>query len=668
MSEPATWVTIHAVLRAVSCLALVLLCWGNVQGALAAARLIDYLYVEANEGDSSGGHAAIRFEKQTFHFQHDSSGIIRIRRLDSTAFDHIYAMLGNRTIQESRIAVSEETYQLLRDAFIQLVVIQDAQLDIRDSLGRDVALFEMLLKQVNGRSNQGEISGLPLKGLGYFLSDGANRPETTPDSSDGDAVSAPLPSPALIKLQERIRSTHGERFIEERITQIRTTLREIDLQAAPSSAPGISKDTYPLLAASASASTSYTDSLLTLFALELLQSAPQLRPGTYWLPESDLFRLADQEKLFLAAVAEQLEGDLVRLVKSSRSDWGFPLIAGMARLAALEASLSSGRLVLLDLFPNDARQQSRQTRAGHDYLPELKNDLEKVFLQRRREFFKNEKIRELDYAVLERVGNQLAELERAITNGTLPRRLPEFPLPSREAWRNDLVFPDMDAASLKRELEIARATEREYAAALYNLYSYDLVRRNCVTEIFTSINSTLGRLASTKKGVGKPAAKDSGQTARDESLQRLGGFVDPSGGLTFIPFVSAGTVDACYSVTARQERLSYRAEKLAEMKKRESPLWVFLRESNTITSTIYRPAAGDSPFLFFTDDTILLRPLFGAFNLLAGVGKSLLGLAVMPLEGTKQLHLGVKGILFSLPELAFVNLRKGSMEYVGEKR
>jgi hypothetical protein len=27
------------------------------------ARFIDYVYVEANEGDSSGGHTAIRFER-----------------------------------------------------------------------------------------------------------------------------------------------------------------------------------------------------------------------------------------------------------------------------------------------------------------------------------------------------------------------------------------------------------------------------------------------------------------------------------------------------------------------------------------------------------------------------------------------------------------------------
>jgi hypothetical protein len=158
------------------------------------------------------------------------------------------------------------------------------------------------------------------------------------------------------------------------------------------------------------------------------------------------------------------------------------------------------------------------------------------------------------------------------------------------------------------------------------------------------------------------------ERVRNESLQRLGGYVDATQGLNFIPALSAAEVDACYTVTANREQPSYRAAQLAEMKKHESALLVFLRESNTITSTIYNRPPNDSPFLFFTDDTVIFRPLFGAFNLLTGVGETLLGLVTLPVEGTHRLYLGAQGILFSLPELFFVNLRKGTMEYVAERR
>ena len=60
----------------------------------------------------------------------------------------------------------------------------------------------------------------------------------------------------------------------------------------------------------------------------------------------------------------------------------------------------------------------------------------------------------------------------------------------------------------------------------------------------------------------------------------------------------------------------------------------------------------------------MLRPLFGAFNLLVGLGQSLLGVVTLPFEGPDRLISGTRGVLFSVPELAFVNLRKGSMAYV----
>ena len=58
--------------------------------------------------------------------------------------------------------------------------------------------------------------------------------------------------------------------------------------------------------------------------------------------------------------------------------------------------------------------------------------------------------------------------------------------------------PDMSAADLKRELESARSAEKAYAKAIANLYEYDLLRRNCVTEIFAFINRSLMRDAVAK--------------------------------------------------------------------------------------------------------------------------------------------------------------------------
>jgi hypothetical protein len=96
------------------------------------------------------------------------------------------------------------------------------------------------------------------------------------------------------------------------------------------------------------------------------------------------------------------------------------------------------------------------------------------------------------------------------------------------------------------------------------------------------------------------------------------------------------------------------------MYERQGPLQVFLRESNTLTSTLYRKGNGDSAFLFFTDDVVATRPVFGALNLLTGLGMAAAGLVMLPVDHGATLRSGLAGALWSLPELAFFNIRKGS--------
>jgi hypothetical protein len=89
---------------------------------------------------------------------------------------------------------------------------------------------------------------------------------------------------------------------------------------------------------------------------------------------------------------------------------------------------------------------------------------------------------------------------------------------------------------------------------------------------------------------------------------------------------------------------------------------VFLRESNVVTSTLYRVEPRDSIFLFFTDDLVAPRPLFGAANLLTGLAASAVGLTMLPVDGGETFWAGLRGAMFSLPELVFQNIRKGSFE------
>ena len=177
------------------------------------------------------------------------------------------------------------------------------------------------------------------------------------------------------------------------------------------------------------------------------------------------------------------------------------------------------------------------------------------------------------------------------------------------------------------------------------LHRYELVTRNCVTAIFDTLNESFG---------------NSGELSREE----LGGYITGRRSLSFIPFLSASKVNDDYRVVAHETIWSYRQAGLREMRQTENTVWVALRESNTLTAKSYRRRSADSFFLFFTDETVLLRPLFGAFNLVAGLGESLVGLVTAPVDRGRILTQGLRGTFVSLPELAFWNIRKGSNDWI----
>jgi hypothetical protein len=209
--------------------------------------------------------------------------------------------------------------------------------------------------------------------------------------------------------------------------------------------------------------------------------------------------------------------------------------------------------------------------------------------------------------------------------------VPSRPLvPSRDAPWTDLPVPEVGTD----DLAAARVAEARFAEWLGRRYGYDLVARNCVSEIFRTVEAS-----------GAIRARST----------------DP---LRFIPFVSAHAVNATWNVVERRTLPSYRRARLVEMYEHEPALRVRLREANVFTSSVYRRNADDSFFVFFTDDVLALRPAFGAVNLAAGLGAVAAGIPLLPFDRGQALWAGARGAVFSVPELAFVSLRKGSFDHV----
>src|SRR5262245_35008055 len=348
--------------------------------ARAGAPRLEYVYADANEGGASGGHAALRFGDQVFHFEYVSP-LVQMRRDAFDALRFRYTILDNRSLSLHRLAVTPETYQHLLDAFTQRYFDQEHRLRTQRGLTADRRLLETLLARRRGQAGERPIT---IEGAGYFF-EAARLDAPPPAAGEG--------SPVLAALHARVVEAHGASFV----ANLGASVTEEILRLDP---------------AREGVADRYRNGLTALLALDILRQARPLRPamladGGPALDETDLG--------MLDPLTRALEASLVRLVRSSRPDWGFPLLAGMARLAALDESRRLGRWVLLDLFPADAavvpveavRRRPQVTRA---LLGEAQRDFAaaRVRLVPRPEG--DDLFPELAFATLEQAGNRLIEI------------------------------------------------------------------------------------------------------------------------------------------------------------------------------------------------------------------------------------------------------------------
>jgi hypothetical protein len=174
-----------------------------------------------------------------------------------------------------------------------------------------------------------------------------------------------------------------------------------------------------------------------------------------------------------------------------------------------------------------------------------------------------------------------------------------------------------------------RRVESEYAvleAEMRDELSYSLFTKNCVTELLSELK------------------KVSGADLPVESPTLSG---------LFFPFVSERYVaDALGS----GERIHYRSYRNELLLVEDDPV----AETSTISSRYYDWNERDSWFLFFSENRPVVRPLFGVVNLLFGGAQTIFGLGAVPFDGGQRLSRGIRGMAFSLSEVGFISVRKGT--------
>lgn len=621
----------------------------------ASAASFDYLYIEANEGTASGGHSALQFGDEIYHYQHHDSGLIRLLRQDKQEFHFLYRFLQNRRIHLSHIEVSEETFTMLRGYFKLQFLAQDLQFKQLNGLHKDRVLLRRLLHKQSSDDAllDAEFStALQLKGVGLFYAgqelDGQKKDGRIRNVKGVQSRS----SHSIEMLRKKIRQYHGQDYLSHRLEQITAAIKALKASHWPVVTPILSKDNFP--PAISLLADSYADHTTGLVAIKALMEGQPLRPDAFFVTHEPV---TPEEREVLARLREQLALSLLKSVSSRRPDWGYAVLVNMARFVAVDLSLQLGRWVFIDDFAMDSEWLSADQFARYAGQMQTQiNDAQGNLIQTRKALLNPGGLTEPNYSKLEMSANRYFELLKGRQQQAV-RYIGEKALPTKSIGLPDWLVPELSQQQLTTALAELDGYETKLLQELAKHYRYDLMTRNCVTELFRTIDQALSQ----QNKAGMEQSEQIG-LATGESTKRLGG--DISASYNFIPFVSFQSVQDHYNVTASAVLDSYRGQQLEKLYAQNNGLMVALRESNTFSSTLYAYNPDDAFFVFFTDDSLVLRPVFGLFNTAAGIGQSVFGLLSWPFDAGKNLKSGATGVLMSLPELLFFNMRKGSYKYL----
>lgn len=618
----------------------------------AAAVGFNYLYIEASEGNSSGGHSAIQFGDEIYHYQHVDSGLIRLFRQEKTGFHFTYRYLQNRPMHLSRIEVSEDTFDLLKDQFKWQFLTQERQFKLLDDLHKERLFIRHLLQKATVDDAVVDVdaaSVLRLKGVGLFY------PEPGQQSQHTDRKLTKQQSLSVQRLRQKVAQRYDPDFLQRRRALIEAQLKALSPSHWPAINPDSTGEKFP--AAIYSFTERYSDSLTALFAIKALIEAPPLQADALLVTNQSAFKVFEAERPVLQALRNDLETSLVKALDSNRPDWGYAVLVNMARYIAIDASLQSGYWVFIDDFAEDSERVRPDQYLEHSaQIRLLTGDAKAALNQVRLSAASRQHLSEAEYSQIEMAANRYIELLNGEQHHDF-RYNGEKTLPTKSIGFPEGPVPNLTPEQLTTALSALDNIENSLFETLRQSYRYDLLSRNCVTELFRTINQAL--LKSYRSG---EKIADLEALTIKESEKRLGGYVEIP--YNFIPFVAYQSVLDRYQVTESRDLDSYRGLELAKLTASQNDPITALRESNILSSRLYQYNPDDALFVFFTDDHVLLRPVFGLVNAVAGIGQSVYGVFSWPLDSGKNLQSGATGILMSLPELFFFNMRKGSYKYL----
>ena len=412
-----------------------------------AASSFNYIYIEASEGNSSGGHAAIQFDDDIYHYQHVDSGLIRLFRQEKDTFHFLYRYLQNRPVHLSRVDVSEDTFELLKDQFKWQFLTQERQFSLLDELQKDKIFIQHLLKKSTAGhaiDDADTAQILRLKGVGLFYPEPGRQPQQT------DSPLAKQQSLSIQGLRKKIEQRYGPDFLQSRREQIESQIKTLKPSQWPAMNSDLAGEKFP--ASIYSFTDQYADYLTALFAIKALIEAPPLQADAFFPMNQPAFKISEAESGVLWTLHNDLETSLVKALDSNRPDWGYAVLVNMARFIAIEATLQTGYWVFIDDFGDDSEwvrpdqylEQGAQLRI-------LMSDTRAALEASRQSAVTNQRLTEAEYSRIETMANRYAELLKSEQHHDF-RYNGEKALPSKSIGFPEGPFPNLTKEQLTAAL------------------------------------------------------------------------------------------------------------------------------------------------------------------------------------------------------------------------
>ncbi len=553
------------------------------------------IYVEANTGGASGGHLAVRVGPQVFHFQQHEDGFFRLERTPWPKFLHIYNDIENRPLYFARTRIGKDKLERLEGHFLRLLMVQQQNFDNLRRLEDDVSFLKGLLEK--------KAPNIFIEALGLF--------EDTDRSCKEMAL-----------LRHRVSATLGKDFIRRQMQKVAEEAQGLKVfEGIRPDSPSDKRLARPV----SSVSERESELLAMYMGLSVLKGAIPIRLDLL----HDVAPLVPGFEPLLKRLSKRIERSVLRLLESKRPDRGLALLVEMARYQAIKKSLSSNRLLVLDVFDKDSPAVSfKHYENDLDGLRLLLERLGKDVIDAQRAAVLESNLDEVRYSVLENLGSRFFELKNGLEKRCAIRIMDHQSIPRR--GRTVQIPWSIDVSDKDKMVKAAKMACKHYKKEMKRLYYYNLLTRNCVTRLVDALNDCRA-----ETGLMFPHAVP-------------------------VPFIYFHSWRTSMDVSKTVFYPGYRSRQLKKLYECEYPLLVYLREFNTISSRLYRPHPSDTAFILFTDDVLFVRPVYGLINGLYGATNMALGLATAPFDRGARFFQGFWGLIYSMPELFLSNIRKGS--------